>query len=232
MTDSSSLLLSYEELVQNHANQFDPQIASLQQLVEIRMQEIRDAEQKLVEAQVIELKRITDALASDARCLLQIPELRAFVQELKQTRSNYWYNSEPKVSIAEDPTTWLLTSLELPIGLSNYQIHEDLDGYDDERHFIGYSYSLSLRLGAVEDEINIPLKRIYNVNEYSETSIKQQIEGYICGNIKYLLRDMKAPDEQKQQLAIEISTLIGYSTKIFALKPRTAIFEYSSISED
>jgi hypothetical protein len=70
------------------------------------------------------------------------------------------------------------------------------------------------------------------VNEYSETSIKQQIEGYICGNIKYLLRDMEAPDAQKQQLAIEISTLIGYSTKIFALKPRTAIFEYSSISED
>jgi hypothetical protein len=43
---------------------------------------------------------------------------------------------------------------------------------------------------------------------------------------------MKYPDEQKQQLATEISILIGYSTKIFTLKPRTAIFEYSSTLED
>lgn len=233
MTDSSSLLLSYEELVRNHASQFDPQIASLQQLVKTRMQEIRDAEKTLVEAQVIELKRITDALAHDALCLLSTPGLRTFVQELKQTKSNKWYNHKPEVSIAEDPTTWLLATLELPIGLSNYQTHEDLDGYDDERNFIGYSYTLSLKLGSVEHLIDeIPLKRIYNLNERRETSIKEQIEDYICSEVKYLLRDMEYPDEQKQQLATQISILIGYSTKIFTLKPRTAIFEYSSTLED
>ncbi len=38
MTDSNSLLSLYEELVQNHISQFDPQIADLQQLVKARMQ--------------------------------------------------------------------------------------------------------------------------------------------------------------------------------------------------
>ncbi|MBN3908290.1 MAG: hypothetical protein HWQ35_17635 [Nostoc sp. NMS1] len=233
MRDSNSLLSSYEELVQNHISQFDPQIADLQQLVKARMQELHDAEQTLVETQAIELKRITDALATDARCLLPTPGLRAFVQELKQTKSNNWYTRKSEFSIAEDPTTWLLAMLELPIGLSNYQTHEDLNGYDDERNFIGYSYTLSLKLGSVEHSLNeIPLKRIYNVNESSETSIKGQIEDYIYGDIKYLLRDMEYPEEQKQQLAAEISTLVGYSLKIFALKPRRAIFNYSSIEEN
>ncbi len=162
-----------------------------------------------------------------------MPGLRAFVQELKQTKSNNWYTRKSEFSIAEDPTTWLLAMLKLPIGLSNYQTHEDLNGYDDERNFIGYSYTLSLKLGSVEHSINeIPLKRIYNVNEFSETSIKGQIEDYIYGDVKYLLRDMEYPEEQKQQLAAEISTLVGYSLKIFALKPRRAIFNYSSIEED
>ncbi|MDZ8264591.1 hypothetical protein [Nostoc sp. ChiQUE01b] len=229
MTDCNSVLSSYEQLVQNHASQFDPEIADLQQLVEARMQELRGLEQTLVEAQTIELKRITDALAKDARCLLVTPGLRTFVQEFKQTRSNNWYTRKSDSSVAEDPTTWLLVTLSLPIGLSNYQTHEDLNGYDDERNFIGYSYNLSLKLGSVEHLINeIPIKRIYNVNECSETSIKGQIEDYICGDVKYLLRDMEYQDEQKQQLATEISILIGYSTKIFALKPRTAIFEYTS----
>jgi UDP-N-acetylglucosamine transferase subunit ALG13 len=83
MTDSNSLLSLYEELVQNHASQFDSEIASLQQLVKTRMQELRGLEQTLVEAQTTELKRITNALATDARCLLATPGLKTFVQELK-----------------------------------------------------------------------------------------------------------------------------------------------------
>lgn len=232
MADSNSLLSLYEELAQNHSSQFDPQIDSLQELVITRMQELREAEQSLVEAQAIELKRITDALASDARCLLSTPGLRTFVQELKQTKSNNWYTRKSEFSIAEDPSTWLLATLSLPIGLSNYQTHEDLNGYNDERNFIGYSYTLSLKLGSVEHRINeIPLKRIYNVNEYSETSTKEQIDYYISGEVEDLLEDMEYPDEQKQQIATEISYLIGYSTKIFTLKPRTVIFEYSSTLE-
>lgn len=70
------------------------------------------------------------------------------------------------------------------------------------------------------------------MNESSETSIKGQIEDYIYGDVKYLLRDMEYPEKQKQQLAAEISILVGYSLKIFALKPRRAIFNYSSIEED
>ncbi|WP_193200672.1 hypothetical protein [Nostoc sp. MG11] len=115
MTDSNSLLSLYEELVQNHASQFDPEIADLQQLVKARMQELRGLEQTLVEAQATELKRITDALATDARCLLATPGLATFVQELKKIQSNNWYTRKSEFSIAEDPTTWLLATLELTI---------------------------------------------------------------------------------------------------------------------
>ena len=135
MRDSNSLLSLYEELVQNHISQFDPEIADLQQLVKTRMQELHDAEQTLVEAQAVELKRITDALATDARCLLPTSGLRTFVQELKETKSKNWYTRKPESSIAEDPTIWLLATLELPIGLSNYQNKEDPDGYDDEPNY-------------------------------------------------------------------------------------------------
>jgi hypothetical protein len=232
MTDSNSLLSSYEELVQNHAREFDPQIADLRQLVKTRMQELRATEQMLVEAQAIELQHIINALATDARCLLPTPGFKTFVQELKQTQSNNWYGRKSEPSIAEDPTIWLLATLELPIGLSNYQIHEDLDGYDDERNYIGYSYTLSLKFASVEHLIEILYKRIYNVNECTETSMKEQIDYYISGEVEHLLRNMSYPNEQKQQLAQEISVLVGYSTKIFALKPRTAIFEYSSTQEE
>ncbi|MBD2214458.1 hypothetical protein H6G64_34380 [Calothrix sp. FACHB-156] len=68
MTDSHSLFSSYEELVQNHARQFDPQIAQLQQLVTTRMQELRAAEQTLLDAQAIELQNIFNALATKEPC--------------------------------------------------------------------------------------------------------------------------------------------------------------------
>jgi hypothetical protein len=232
MTNSDSLLSSYQALLQNHASQFDPEIAALQQLVQARMQELRRQEQALVEAQAIELKRITDALATDARCLLPTPELSAFVQEWKQIKRDYWYNQKSESTIADNPTTWLLATLELPIGLSNYQTQEDSNAYDDERTHILYSYTLSLRLGSVERLIEVPYKRIYNLNECRESSLKEQIDYYISGEVEDLLRKIEYPEAQRNQLATEISVLVGYATKVFALTPRTAIFEYTSTRED
>lgn len=106
MTKSNSLLANYQALVQNHATQFDPEIAALRQLVEARMQEVHSKEQALVSAQEVELKRITDALATDARCLLPIPEFSAFVQEYKRM-SRPWYSQKSESPIADDPTQLL-----------------------------------------------------------------------------------------------------------------------------
>ncbi|WP_413176342.1 hypothetical protein [Anabaena azotica] len=231
MTNFESLLSNYQALVQNHASQFDPEIASLQQLVQARMQEIRHSEQALLEAQVIELKRITDALATDARCLLSTPELKAFVQELKHSKSDNWYTRKSETAIAEDPTTWLLATLELPIGISNYQTLEDPYAYDDERTHILYSYSLSLKLGDTEYRIEVPYKRIYNLNESRESSLKEQIDYYISGDVEGLLRKINYPEAERNQLAQELSILVGYATKLFALKPRTASFEYTSTQQ-
>jgi hypothetical protein len=77
MADSNSLVATYQALAQNHGNQFEPELAALQQLVQARMQEIHERERSLVEAQAAELTRITEALAVDARCLLPTPEFRA-----------------------------------------------------------------------------------------------------------------------------------------------------------
>ncbi|MBD2775726.1 hypothetical protein [Iningainema tapete] len=230
MTNSDSLLSSYQALVQNHASRFDPEIAALQQQVQARMQELRSREQALVEAQAIELKRITDALATDARCLLPTSELRAFVQELKQIKSDRWYR-QSESTIADDPTTWLLATL-VPIGLSNYQTQEDPYAYDDERTHILYSYSLSLRIGDAERQIEVPYKRTYNLNEHRESSLKEQIDYYISDDVDDLLTEIEYPEAQRNQLSQELSVLVGYASTLFALTPRTASFEFTSLQED
>ncbi len=225
MTNSNSLLSSYQALVQNHANQFDPEVAALQELVQIRMLELHSREQAIVEAQAIELKRITDALATDARFLLSTPEFSAFVQEFKQM-SRPWYSRKPDVAIADDPTTWLLATLDLPISLSNYQTQEDPDAYDDERTHILYTYSLSLRLGETDHKIEVRRKRIYNVNDQTEYSLQEQINYDISGEVGGILREIEYPEAQKAQLTEELSVLVGYASTLFALTPRTASFEY------
>ncbi len=232
MTNSDSPLSSYQALVQNHASRFDPEIAALQELVQARMQELRDSEQALVEAQAIELKRITDALATDARCLLPRPELSAFVQELKRIKSDRWYGRKSEFVVADDPTTWLLATLDLPVGLSNYQKQSDPDAYDDERTHTLYSYSLSLRLGDAERQVEVPYKRIYNLNESRESSLKEQIDYYISDDVDDLLRNREYPEAQRNQLTEELSVLVGYASTLFALTPRTASFEYASTRED
>ncbi|MBR8837799.1 MAG: hypothetical protein DSM106950_28275 [Stigonema ocellatum SAG 48.90 = DSM 106950] len=232
MTNSDSPLSSYQALVQNHASRFDPEIAALQQIVQARMQELRDAEQALVEAQAIELKRIIDALATDARCLLPTPELSAFVQELKQMKRDHWSAQKSKFTVADDPTTWLLATLDLPVGLSNYQTQSDPDAYDDERTHILYSYSLSLRLGDVQRLVEVPYKRIYNLNEQTESSLREQIDYYILDDVDDLLRKIGHPEAQRSQLTEELSVLVGYASTLFTLTPRTANFEYTLTQED
>lgn len=231
MTNSDSLLSNYQALVQNHANRFDPEIAALQELVEVRLQEFRNSEQTLIEAQAIELKRINDALVADARCLLPTPELRAFVEEYKRIKRE-WYSHKPNITIADDPTTWLLAAFELPVSLSNYQTQEDPDAYDDERTHILYSYSLSLKIGNRERLIEVPYKRTYNLNEHKESSLKEQIDFYIADDVEDLLTDIKYPEAEVEQLAKELSVLTGYAKNLLTLKPRTASFEYRKDTGD
>ncbi|MUG98266.1 hypothetical protein F7734_40550 [Scytonema sp. UIC 10036] len=231
MANSNSLLSSYQALVQNHASQFDPEITALQQLVEQRMQDLSQQEQTLLEAQVVKLQDIIDALATDARCFLPTPEFSAFVQELKKAPRDYWYRQKDRATIADDPTTWLLATLDLPVSLSNYQTHEDPDAYDDERTHILYSYSLLLKLGKAEREVYVYYKRIYNLNEQRESSLREQIDYYISGEVEDLLEKIEYPETERMQLTQEVSLLVGYATTLFALKPRTATFIYPSTQE-
>ncbi len=231
MANSNFLLSSYQALVQNHASQFDPKIITLQQLVEQRMQDLSQQEQALVEAQVVKLQDIIDALATDARCFLPTREFSAFVQELKKAPRDYWYSQKFKDTFADDPTTWLLATLNLPVSVSNYKTHEDPNGYDDERTYIRYSYSLVLKLGNAERQIEVPYKRIYNVNEQIDSSLREQIDYYISSEAKDLLREIGHSEAERTHLCQEVGNLVGYATTLFALKPRTATFIYPSTQE-
>lgn len=228
MTDSDSILASYQALMQNHASQFDPEIAALKQLVETRIQELRRSEQTLVKAQVVELKRISGALANDARCLLPTPEFRAFVKEYKKLPGKS-YGQQPNITISKDPATWLLTTLEFPISLSDYQTLEDPDAYDDERTYISYSYSIALRISDVEHVIYVPCRSTYNLNDHRDFSLKEQIDCYIADDVENLLSEIKYPKAQSSQLAKELSVLIAYAKNLLALQPRITNFEYTSI---
>jgi hypothetical protein len=188
MTNSNSLLSSYQALVQNHASHFDPEISELQQLIQQRMQDLNQQEQALVEAQVAKLQEIVNALATDARYFLSTPEFSTFVQELKKAPRDYWYSQKAQATVADDPTTWLLATLDLPVSLSNYELHEDPDAYDDERTHILYSYSLLLKLGNAEREVCVSYKRIYNLNEQRESSLREQIDYYISLYVRSFLK--------------------------------------------
>ena len=230
MTNFNSLLSSYQALMQNHANQFDPEIVALQQQIDARIQELRDSEQTLVEAQATQLKNITDALAEDARCLLSTSELKAYVSEYKKINTRRWYG-ESRATIDDEPTTWLLANF-LPVSLSNYQTEEDHDAYDDERTHILYKYFLSLKLDENECQIEVPYKRVYNLDECRETSLKDQIDFYIYDYVEELFDKIECLDEQKKQLVAEISVLIGYANTLFSLKPRIINFEYKSVNRN
>lgn len=231
MANSNFLLSGYQALVQNHASQFDPEITALEQLVEQRMQDLSQQEQALIEAQMVELQRIIDALATDACCFLPTSEFSAFVQELKKAPRDYWYSQKYPATIADDPTTWLLATLDLPVSISDYQTHEDPDAYDDERTHILYSYSLLLKIGNAERQVEVSYKRIYNLNEQRESSLREQIDYYISGAVENLLEKIEYPETERTQLSQELSILVGYATTLFALKPRTATFIYPSTQE-
>lgn len=228
MKDSDSILASYQALMQNHASQFDPAVTALKELVEERIQELRRSERTLVEAQTAELKRINDVLANDARCLLPTPEFRTFVKEYKKLPGKS-YGQQPNITISEDPATWLLTTLEFPISVSDYQTLEDPDAYDDERTHILYSYSIALRMGDVEHVIYVPCRRTYNLNDHRDFSLKEQIDFYIADDVEDLLSEIKYPEAESNQLAKELSVLIAYAKNLLALKPRITNFEYTSI---
>jgi hypothetical protein len=227
MANVNSLLTEYQTLVQVHVNHFDPMIAALHEFVQTRMQEIYQQERTLVEAQVLVLQQILEGLAVDARQFLAAPEFRTFVQSLNRPSSRYGYSHREPVTVPEDPQTWLVAILDIPVSISNYQLKEDPDGYDDERTHIVYSYSLTLRLGDEVCEIEVQTKRIYNINDQVENDIKKQVDYYIADEVEYLVREMERPEAELQQLAIELSFLVAYASTLFLLKPRTAKFFWS-----
>jgi hypothetical protein len=227
MANVNSLLTEYQTLMQVHVNHFDPMIAALHELVQTRMQEIYQQERTLFEAQVLVLQQILEGLAVDARQFLAAPEFRAFVQSLNRPSSRYGYSHREPVTVPEDPQTWLVAALNVPVSISNYQLKEDPDGYDDERNHIVYSYSLTLRLGDKVCEIEVETKRIYNINEQIENDIKEQVDSEIASQVKYLVRETERPEAELQQLAVELSFLVGYASTLFTLKPRTAKFSWS-----
>lgn len=224
MSESHRILSAYQSLVQEHSARFDPQIHQLQQVVAQRLQEMRNQEQELIEAQVVELRQITQALQSDARYLLPSSEFQEFVQQLKTASTPRWY-STTELIVADEPTSWLLARLDMPLGLNNYRTIEDNYAYNDERTFTQYLYSLSIRFGTTEKTIQIETGRYYYPEPPTISSIReQQLDIEDC--VAELTEAGNWEQSEREQLQQEMSCLICHASTLFVLTPKRIKFEY------
>ncbi|MCZ2207811.1 hypothetical protein [Cylindrospermopsis raciborskii] len=92
MTVINSVLSKYQALVEEHTSQFRPQVDTLRQLIDERMKEIHEAEDKILEAESVEIKKIIHALETDARFLLSTSEFKEFVRNLQHTSKSSSYS--------------------------------------------------------------------------------------------------------------------------------------------
>lgn len=229
MSEPDNLLAIYQTLVREHTIRFEPELGQLRLLVEQRMQEIRQQEQPLIAAQLSELNRITQALSSDARCLISTSEFHAFVQQLLSAPANRWYRSSPTLTVSDNPNTWLLRQLEYPLQLSEYRIIEENDAYDDENYYTSYQYSLLVRLGSVGKTIEVRTGRLSYGNptryeayepQYQQEEIADELEGAI--------EALNLEASQMTTLLEEVSCLVCYARSLFGLEPSVANFNYSA----
>ncbi len=230
MTVVNSVLSKYQALVEEHTSQFRPQVDTLRQLIDERMKEIHEAEDKILEAESVEIKKIIHALETDARFLLSTSEFKEFVRNLQHTSKSSSY-SLPKALVVKDPTTWLLTEVELPIYLTEYKNVSDPYAYDDERTYNLYTHCISLSIGDEKCSLAIEYKRIYGYDEVRKYSWEGMISQctYEASDLTFGLNSNSGNKKRIKTLIEEVSILVVYSILLFTLKPTISMLEYHSL---
>jgi hypothetical protein len=191
------------------------------------LQQLRQQEQSLVEAQAQRLAQIYAQLATDARCLLNSIELQSFISQVQATPARVrWNQSEPSPEVDANPANWHLAQMDLPLAIRDYETTVDHDAYDDERTHSAYGYGVTILIGEQSQRVEVLSKRIYSPVERRSYSLRQQLDYYFEDKVMQLLSEQNITVEDG--LAQEISYLFGCAARLLSLTPQRVQFHYSS----
>ena len=226
MLVTTSAFNDYKLLAQSHADRFDSEVTLIQEQITRQVKVIQEQEMSLVQQQQSVLDCLHQSIATDARCLLGVPEFRQYVQDTQTADCRYSKKREP---IDLDPLTWRIYQSEDRIQISDYCEHEDRDAYDDEQTHVSYGYTVKVVFGPYSETLyETTLKRVYglhSVRPYSLTDQREQLESSV-GDLYY---DAKLEPTIADQLSQELSYLVGYACQLLTLKPRRVELSYSTI---
>ena len=227
MLATTSALNDYKLFAQSHADRFDSEVTLIQEQIERQVKVIQEQETSLVQQQRSALDCLHQAIATEARCLLGLPEFRQYVQDT-QTADCGW-SSKKKEPIDLDPLTWRIYHSDDAIQISDYREHEDRDAYDDEQTYVSYGYTVKVVFGPYSETLyETTLKRVYglhNARSHSLTDQRKQLESSV-GDLYY---DAKLESTVANQLSQELSYLVGYACQLLTLKPRQVELSYATI---
>lgn len=222
------LLGEYESLTQQHQEQFTPALTQLQASIDQMLQQLRQQEQSLVEAQSQQLAQIHAQLSTDARCLLNSIELQTFIPQVQATPARVrWNQTEPSPEVDTNSANWQLTQMDLPLAIRDYETTVDHDAYDDERTHSAYGYGVTLLIGEQSQRVEVLTKRIYSPVERRSYSLRQQLDYYVEDKVTQLLSQQNITVAQ-DGLGQEISYLFGCAAHLLSLTPQTVQFHYST----
>ena len=226
MNNASTLIDRFQQLTENHSNQFEPQIAHIRQRLDTELSLLQQQENALVQAQDNTLQELRQAIQLDARFLLATTQFQSFVASIL-AKERPRYSSRPDIRVSNQVADWSLCQATKLIGISNYQESIDHDGYDDERTYTLYSYGVDVQWGEQEASISeIQLNRVYGVAEQSIHDDEDQIEE-LSDRLNEFYDGYKRTEEERL-LMLEMSYLVYYCCTLLKLQPQKVQLVYDS----
>lgn len=223
------LLADYESLVQQHQEQFTPELLRLQASVNETLHQLQQQEQSLVDAQAQQLTQLQERLATDARCLLNSVELQTFIAQVQTIPpSRRWNQTEPAPEVDVNPANWQLAQTNFTVAIHNYKATVDYDAYDDERTHTTIGYEVTIQVGNQSQRLEVLTQRVYSPVEQRSYSLRQQLDYYVEEAVRELLSPQKMTAALQGQLVQEMSYLLGCAAHLLSLTPRQVQFHYPS----
>lgn len=220
------LLADYKLLSQRHREQFTPILNQLETSVHETLNQLRQQEQALVDAQAKQLAQLHAKLATDARILLDSAELQAFVTEVQAVPVPSHWN---QIELDTNPVNWHLNQTHFKLAIRDYKNSVDHDAYDDERTHTTYGYEITLQVGDESNCITVITQRVYSPIEQEINSLREQIYYYVEGEVEKLLQSQNLEDSLLHPLVQETSYLFACAIRLLSLTPQMVQFHYSTL---
>ncbi len=160
MTNISSQLNTYLSIRQQQTREAQQALRTFHDQIAAQVAEFRRQEQVSLDAQTTTLESIRSLVLADARRLLSTPEFEQFLTQL--TQGSRWYLNyfTPPLTVATEPTTWLLATQPLPLVIVSYEKIRDDFAYNDENHYTDYRCQLIVQLGSWQKTVDASVVNI------------------------------------------------------------------------